>query len=184
MIVAMIQIPSAGYLKSLLDYNPETGRLIWRTRPSTSKANMVFNIKHSGKEAGTLESWGYRQVRINGRLTMAHRIIWKMMTEQEPPDHLDHIDGDVSNNRWTNLRIANALTSSWNRKVNHTSATGLPCIYEMHTKRKTSKKFRVVMRNNGKRMFIGDFHTLEQAKAAYEEAFDKFRDIEYMRNTP
>jgi hypothetical protein len=40
------------------------------------------------------------------------------------------------------------------------------------------------MRNNGKRMFIGDFHTLEQAKAAYEEAFDKFRDIEYMRNTP
>jgi hypothetical protein len=180
----MIELPSAKYLASLLDYDPETGSLIWRPRPATSKVNKTFNAKCAKKEAGAHESWGYRQIRIDGRLTMAHRIIWKMMTGSEPPDHLDHVDGNVANNRWINIRAATSFSNRWNAGLRRNNTSGFPCIYPLHTKRPTSKKFRVVMYVNQRKTLIGDFHTFEEAKAAYETAFDKHRNIEYMRTTP
>jgi hypothetical protein len=177
----MIELPPIEHLKTLLDYNPETGQLIWRSRPFTSKANGIFNVKHAGKEAGALESWGYRQIRIDGRLTMAHRIIWKMMTGKNPPEQLDHINGDVSDNRWSNLRDATAEQNAWNRRINRNNTSGYPCIYPMYTKRATSKKFRVTLRSRHQKIHVGDFCTLEEAKAAYEAAFDRYRDLEYKR---
>jgi hypothetical protein len=177
------ELPSAKFLNSLLDYDPATGRLIWRIKPGQSKVEKIFNTRYARKEPGAFNTCGHRQLRINGRLTLAHRIIWKMMTGLEPPNHLDHIDGNPSNNRWINLRAATSCSNTWNRKTNQNNTSGYPCIYRMHTKLPTSKKFRVLMMSNGRRKLVGDFHTIEQAKAAYETAFDKYRDSLYKRTT-
>jgi hypothetical protein len=163
-----ITLPDAETLRSLLSYDPETGVLTWLTRPATSKVNKNFNARFAGKEAGTIESWGYRQLRIFRKLQMAHRVIWKMVTGEEPPDHLDHKDGNPSNNRWLNLRAANALENSWNSSVRSNNSSGHECIYPLDTVRPTSKKFRVQMQVGGKKKLIGDFHTIEEAKAAFE----------------
>jgi hypothetical protein len=179
----MIELPSAKVLNSLLDYDPETGSLIWRLKPDQSRGERTFNTRYGRKEAGAINTCGHRQLRINGRLTLAHRIVWKMMTGLEPPKHLDHIDGNPSNNRWINLRSATSCSNTWNRKLNQNNTSGYSCIYPMNTERPTSKKFRVLMQINGRKKLIGDFHTLEQAKAAYETAFDKYRDSLYKRTT-
>jgi len=180
-MIDRIELPSSEELNELLDYDPKTGVLTWRARPATSKINKNFNARFAGKEAGTVESWGYRQLRVYGKLQMAHRVIWKMVKGEEPPDHLDHKDGDPSNNRWKNLRDATAFSNVWNRSQNRNNTSGFPCIYPIKTKRASSKKFRVRMRR-GPLNYVADFHTLEEAKAAYEAAFAKFRDVSFKRS--
>jgi hypothetical protein len=176
-----IALPSSEELNALLIYDPETGRLTWRLRPATSKVNKNFNARFAGKEAGTIESWGYRQLRIYGKLQMAHRVIWKMVTGNEPPDHLDHRNGEPSNNRWINFRSADSFSNAWNRAPNCNNTSGFSCIYPLNTKRASSKKFRVQMQIDGRKAFVGDYHTIEEAKAAYETAFAKVRDPSFMR---
>jgi hypothetical protein len=181
MTIDRITLPSAEEINSLLQYNPKTGLLIWRARPATSAANKTFNTKYAGKEAGTLESWGYRQLRIYGKLQMAHRVIWKMVTGEEPPDHLDHKDGKPSNNRWLNLRTATSTENAWNRSPNANNTSGFQCIYPMNTKRATSKKFRVLITVQSRKKLIGDFHTIEEANAALDAALTEFRDDRFRR---
>jgi hypothetical protein len=180
-MISRIGLPSSEELKAILDYDPETGVLTWRTRPATSKVNKNFNARFAGKKAGTIESWGYRQLRILGKLQMAHRVIWKMVAGDEPPDHLDHRDGDPSNNKWTNLRGADPHSNAWNKSLRRNNTSGVECIFPLHRKRSSSKQFRVLMYYDGKKAFLGDFHTLEEAKAAHFAAFAKHRDISFKR---
>jgi hypothetical protein len=175
-------LPPAEELRALLRYYPKTGLLIWRSRPATSKVNKNFNARFAGKEAGTIESAGYRQLRIYGTLQMAHRVIYKMVKDEEPPDHLDHRDGKPANNRWLNIRSANSQSNTWNARLSRNNTSGYQCIYPMNTKRPTSKKFRVQMYFEGRKQLIGDYHTLEEAKDAYVTAFAKHRDISFKRD--
>lgn len=143
--------------------------------------NNRFNTIFAGKEAGTLESAGYVQLRINGKLQMAHRVIWKIMTGKEPPTHLDHKDGARSNNRWSNLREASTLSNVWNSSMRSHNTTGHECIYPTDLKRPSPNKFLVMMSVKGKTKRIGYFPTLDEAKAAYTAAFAKYRDIGFRR---
>jgi hypothetical protein len=181
MKIDRIPLPAAEELRALLHYDPKTGVLTWRARPPNSKVNKNFNARFAGKEAGTIESWGYRQLRVHGTLQMAHRVIWKMVKSEEPPDHLDHEDGNPENNRWSNLRSSGSFTNAWNRKPNSNNTSGYPCIYPLDTKRASSKKFRIRMRH-GPNNYVEDFHTLEEAKAAYDAAFASLRDVKFKRS--
>jgi len=181
MKIDRIPLPDAEELRALLHYDPKTGVLTWRARPPISKANKNFNARFAGKEAGTIESWGYRQLRVNGKLQMAHRVIWKIVKGEEPPDHLDHKDGKPSNNRWLNLRAASSTENAWNRSPNANNTSGFQCIYPINTKRVTSKKFRVMITVKSKKRLIGDFHTIDEASAALDTALTYFRDDRFRR---
>ncbi|WEL95620.1 HNH homing endonuclease [Xanthomonas phage vB_XooS_NR08] len=76
----------------LLAYEPETGVLTWKVfRGYTAKAGSV---------AGCLDKTvGYIQVWANGKRYLAHRLAWLLHTGAWPIQHLDHIDGNPSNNR-------------------------------------------------------------------------------------
>ncbi|ENW7558982.1 hypothetical protein ACFL9L_004368 [Salmonella enterica] len=54
----------------LFTYNEETGLLIWKTRPSP-------RVK-IGDVVGSIHHTGYRNVRVNKKNYLAHRIIWDM----------------------------------------------------------------------------------------------------------
>lgn len=48
----------------------------------------------------------YVIVGIGSKTYLAHRIIWKMKTGEDPVEIIDHHDCDSVNNRWVNLRQA------------------------------------------------------------------------------
>ena len=55
-------------------------------------------------------------MRIGDKHYYAHRVIWKMVTGDEP-EHIDHINGRPDDNRLTNLRAATHSLNMRNRKV-------------------------------------------------------------------
>ena len=102
----IIQLPSQGYLVDLLSYVPETGDLYWRTSRGRQKA---------GDRAGYLGNNGSKmfwQIGINKRKYVVARIIWRIMTGDDPGDmDVVHRNGDSTNNAWANLTLCQAVTS-------------------------------------------------------------------------
>lgn len=112
-------LPSLDILKESFDYNQDTGELFWKTRPrshfSSLRGHSVFNATFAGKVAGHAHTRNfYIEVRLMKKLYKAHRVIWKMVTGEDPKDMIDHIDGDPSNNRFENLRICTNQENSRN----------------------------------------------------------------------
>jgi hypothetical protein len=94
-------LPTAEYLHAAFDYDPLTGVIRWRGR-------------RGNKKAGHLEK-GYLNLTIDGVHYRAARVIWKLITGDEPPEIVDHIDRVKLNNRWSNLRAATPSQSLRNR---------------------------------------------------------------------
>lgn len=131
-------LPSQEVLRQLLDYNPATGVLTWRERevgmfpaktPARSAALCrLWNARYSGQEALTCLSDGYRTGAISGTNYKAHRVIWKMESGRDP-DHIDHINGDRTDNRLANLRDVTLTDNARNRKVSTANKSGIMGVY-------------------------------------------------------
>lgn len=78
----------------------------------------------------------------------------------------DHVNGNPLDNRKCNLRIANHSQNGMNRKINYNSGTG----YKGVLLRKDTKKYRAYIRKDGKRRWIGQFDSANDAARAYNEA--------------
>ena len=89
-------------------YNPETGIV---TRKIT-----VNPLALADAIVNSLGGQGYFRVNIKGQRYQLHRIIWKMTHNTEPPEFLDHGDGNRSNNRISNLRPAEASSKNHKRQ--------------------------------------------------------------------
>ena len=103
---------SIGLLRSLLDYAPDTGALTWKERPSrmflSSRACSVWNANLAGRPAFTaLCANGYASGAIFGKTYRGHRIAMALHLGRwlSPDEHIDHINGDRSDNRAANMRI-------------------------------------------------------------------------------
>lgn len=98
-------LPPVERLRELFDYDPETGHLLNRRRAGDDRFSRGFNSRYAGKPAGGKHQFGFLCVRVgDGRTCYAHRVIWKMMTGNEP-GWIDHINADRADNRWCNLRV-------------------------------------------------------------------------------
>jgi len=104
------------YLKECLDYNPDTGIFVWKTRPTehfkTTKGARIFNSKFSGKIAGGFDIKNYVVIGFLGEYYKAHRLAWLYFYGFMPENDIDHINGEKDDNRLANLRDA---TRSENR---------------------------------------------------------------------
>ena len=90
---------------------------------------------------------------------------------------VDHIDGDMMNNRRSNLRIGTMQTNNMNRThKNESSVSGYRGIY--YDYRSDPPKWVSHIKDNGKRLHLGRFDTFEEAlfcrKVAEEKYFGKF----------
>lgn len=103
-------------LSSVLKYDPQSGEIVWIKRP----ANRVF----IGKEAGAMKD-GYKVIRYGRANYRAHRLAWLLMTGAWPKESIDHINGDRSDNRWSNLREADPSENMWNQRKRSDNASGV-----------------------------------------------------------
>ena len=94
------------YVRSVLDYSPETGVLTWKRRAG----NPQFNGRFAGKPAGNPHSTGYVRVGVvnpktgKTRMYKAHRLAFVIMKGRWPKNIIDHEDGDGLNNSWPNIQ--------------------------------------------------------------------------------
>lgn len=150
----MLPLPDAEYLRDLFDYDPETGRLTWR-RPRQGVS--------AGSLAGSVNSHGYRQVRIDRRLYKAHRIIWKIVTGQDPLLEIDHRNRDRTDNRWSNLRVATRSENAINRD-RITRSVSSPFRGVSYNRR--DRRWQARIQRGGRSRSLGYFTSPEEAHSA------------------
>lgn len=164
-------LPSPELLRKLLDYNPDTGILIWRTRPvsmfKSQRAANAWNNRFASKEAFIFTTKdGYRVGAIHQRLINAHRVIWAMQTGSWPEQEVDHINRKPADNRWENLRAATRAQNSQNKNSHRNSSSKFLGI-SWHAGK---KKWAAEIVSNGRRIYLGTFVSEEAAAAAYDRA--------------
>lgn len=138
-------------LRQLLNYDPQTGVFTHACRKKRVRLGSV---------AGTLEVKGYWKHRIDGETHRGHRLAWLYFYGEWPAGHIDHINGNRSDNRIANLRDVTALENRQNiRKAN--SATGFLGVYKLRD------KFVALIGHQYKNIRLGAFDTAEEAHEAY-----------------
>lgn len=166
------KLPEWSYLCECFEYDQDRGKLYWKERPlyhhKDASQNKRFNTRYSGKEAGRLGSAGYRSVIIDGVEYSSHRVMWKLVTKEDP-DIIDHINGVKDDNRWCNIRNVSQTQNNHNRSISSNNTTGYKGVSVCKDGR-----FKAAIRiGEGERLFLGYFNKAEDAYKAYCEAADE-----------
>lgn len=163
-----IELPSQAVLLACFDYDPATGVLRWRHREPTNQGMKIANGKCAGKPAGYVREGKYIAVMLDGATYYAHRIIWKMVTGDDPPDWIDHEDGDGTNNRWANMRAATHAQNMWNTGLFRNNTSG----YRGVSFIRSHGKFKASIGINGKRKHLGYYEcAIDAARAVADEIY-------------
>ena len=164
------------FLKTILDYNSETGVVLWRERPlSMFKAERymkIWNKKYAGKDSGTVlinNVKYYKEIKINNKVYRLSRIVWLYHYGNLPEKRITYADGDGLNLKINNLLLA-TITDLKNSGYANKKKSNLPAGVNLDSRIKSDKKYRATIYNNKKRIHLGMFRTPEEAYAAYVEA--------------
>jgi hypothetical protein len=149
---------SQARARELLDYEPATGVFRWRVnrRSYLSKARI-------GAIAGAPRYDGYVELRIDGELIHAHRLAFLWMEGTLPPE-VDHINGDKTDQRWGNLRIATHGQNGTHKGPNKNNKLGVKGVRVM------KKKYEARIWRDGRQVVLGYFSTVEEASECYRMA--------------
>lgn len=155
---------SIDHLRSLVEYNPETGQLLWRARADCPKA---WNTRYAGTAAFDASSGhqGYRAGFIARKKYYAHRVAWALAYGEWPSTGIDHVDGDRTNNRISNLRMADCVENGRNASLSRRNKSGRTGVFKASGSRCVAK---IGIPGNYKH--LGSFPTFEAACAARSEA--------------
>jgi HNH endonuclease len=118
----------------LFIYNPRTGILRWKVSRSNriKVGSVVGTVKYT--HIGKPYSRRYLQVHVDRKFVYVHHVIYRMMTGCAvlAGEQIDHKNGDGTDNRWANLRIASRSQNMANRDRNRTRKRDLPKGIQWH----------------------------------------------------
>lgn len=138
-------------LKELLHYDPETGAFVWKVNRGPLKA---------GAPAGTLNN-GYIRIRVDKKLDYAHRLAWLYMTGESPEQHIDHRDGNRTNNKWVNLRLATLSENNRNVGLQRNNTSGAKGVT-----RNGKHGWMAQVVHNRQHHYLGTFRSVAEAATA------------------
>lgn len=160
---------TAEYVRSRLEYDPDTGVFLWRARevrPAFSRTDRGWNTKYAGTVAGSPSGKGYILIGLDWKLYKAHRLAWFYTYGEWPSAQLDHRDTVRSHNWISNLREATNQQNSGNCFASRNSASGIKGVY-FH---RQCRRWCAQIKTDGRMRHLGLFPTVEEAAAAYAEA--------------
>ena len=167
-------LPSVDYLRACFAYDPETGVLTWKERPSehfkNDGAHRRFTSSRAGRPAGSLNRTGYLGVGLDATTHQAHRIAWAIYYGAWPEQQLDHINLIRIDNRIANLRDVSQATNRLRQVRRSNNLSGHTGVF-LNSK---SGKWRAYIRVNGKGHHLGMFADISDAVAARKAASLRF----------
>ena len=119
--------------------------------------------------AGKKRKDGYIDIKINGKIYLAHRLIF-LYHHGYLPKYIDHIDGNQLNNKVENLREATQQENCKNSKISKANTSGVKNV----SFNKKSKKWQVSLSIDKKLKHIGFYDDLELAEFVAIEARNKY----------
>lgn len=158
----------------LLEYDPATGEFWWKERDakwfSCEGTWKGFNARCAGKPAFTsTSSHGNRRTMIMGLVYPANQCAWAIYYGEWPPELILHKNGNVKDDRITNLALGSASQRKSKNGVDVRNKTGVKGVS------REGRRFLARIKVKGKDQRIGLFDTLEEAAAAYRrEAIKEF----------
>ncbi len=168
--------PTIDYLLECLRY--EDGRLFWLKRPlghfPDEGWQARWNTKFAGKEAGGFKgSRGGPRWSIGIDCVSIFRtvVVWAIHKGDWPPGRcdVDHIDGDGSNDRIENLRLASRSQNMANSRFRTKSKDRLKGAYF----RSHSGRWYSCIKVDYRKIYLGTFYSEEEAHEAYMDAAQK-----------
>jgi HNH endonuclease/AP2 domain len=149
-------------LRSLLRYEPETGKLLWHRRGRVS-----FDRRWAGLQAFTAkDTHGYLCGAICGERVLAHRVVWALTYGEWPQGEIDHINGDRTDNRIENLRLVSGAENQRNKKRYTRNKSGVAGV-SWHA---STGKWQAQINVAGRQVHLGIFDRIEDAAAARKAA--------------
>lgn len=146
-------------ISQLLQYEPETGRLLWLVdRGGKARAGM---------HAGSVNGRGYRYVRVSYRIYAAHRLAWLLAHGDWPNGEVDHINGDKLDNRLANLRVVTRRQNTQNRRE-HREGRLVGCSFS-----RQKGRWHARIMNQGCAHSLGLYDTEQEAHEAYLHALQE-----------
>ena len=157
---------SKEMLESLFYFDLEAGKVYWKSPPKT-------HPRMQDKEAGTLRPSAngkiYCSIHVDKRAIKRGRLIFFIVNGFWPRPCVDHINGDSTDDRPTNLRQATVTQNSWNHKK-RAKLSNLP----MGVRSVKSGRFQARIAVNNKMIHLGTFETPGEASDFYQAKRKEF----------
>jgi len=160
------ELPIRELIQELFNYNPETGELIWKYRPNQRGGS--FNQLY----ANTIVDTTSFHVQVYKKNYAISRVCWLHYYGEPVPDLIDHIDGNVQNNKPSNWRAATRSQNNANQRIRKDNVSGFKGIT-------TNKYGRFLARVQHQGIeYSKTFKTIKEAiewrRTTYEHFFQEF----------
>jgi hypothetical protein len=143
--------------------------------PSYARLHELFEYrdgelirKKNGNVAGHHHVLGYIKVRADGKIYMAHRLIYKMFNKDFEVGTLDHINNKPADNRIENLRLATRAENNRNAVIRKDNTSGVKGV----SWNARDMRWTACIQINGKRKALGNFKDLALATEFIQLARD------------